>query len=113
MKLITAYIQPHKLQDVKQALYKADVHKMSVTNALGCGAQKGYHESYRGVEFEVNLLKKVRLEIAVNEDFVEKTIEAIIAGARTGSIGDGKIFVTELSDCVRIRTGERDGAAIG
>jgi len=113
MKLITAYIQPHKLQDVKQALYKADVHKMSVTNALGCGAQKGYHESYRGVDFEVNLLKKVRLEIAVNEEFVEKTIEAIIAGARTGTIGDGKIFVTELSDCVRIRTGERDGAAIG
>ena len=113
MKLITAYIQPHKLQDVKQALYKADVHKMSVTNALGCGAQKGYHESYRGVDFEVNLLKKVRLEIAVNEEFVDKTIDAIIAGARTGTIGDGKIFVTELSDCVRIRTGERDGAAIG
>ena len=113
MKLITAYIQPHKLQDVKQALYKADVHKMSVTNALGCGAQKGYHESYRGVDFEVNLLKKVRLEIAVNEEFVEKTVEAIIAGARTGTIGDGKIFITELSDCVRIRTGERDGAAIG
>ena len=113
MKLITAYIQPHKLQDVKKALYAAEVFKMSVTNALGCGAQKGYHESYRGVEFEVNLLKKVRLEIAMNEDFVEKTIEAIIAGARTGSIGDGKIFVTELSDCVRIRTGERDGEAIG
>ena len=113
MKLITAYIQPHRLQDVKQALYKAEVHKMSVTNALGCGAQKGYHESYRGVEFEVNLLKKVRLEIAVNEEFAERTIEAIIAGARTGTIGDGKIFVTDLSDCVRIRTGERGGEAIG
>ncbi len=113
MKLITAYIQPHKLQDVKQALYKAEVHKMSVTNALGCGAQKGYHESYRGVQFEVNLLKKVRLEIAVNEEFTEKTIEAIIAGARTGTIGDGKIFVTDLSDCIRIRTGERGSAAIG
>ena len=113
MKLITAYIQPHKLQDVKQALYKADVHKMSVTNALGCGAQKGYHESYRGVDFEVNLLKKVRLEIAVNEKFAEKTIEAIIEGARTGTIGDGKIFVTDLNDCIRIRTGERGGAAIG
>jgi nitrogen regulatory protein P-II 2 len=113
MKLITAYIQPHKLQDVKQALYKAEVHKMSVTNALGCGAQKGYHESYRGVDFEVNLLKKVRLEIAVNEEYAEKTIEAIIAGARTGTIGDGKIFVTDLSDCIRIRTGEKGGAAIG
>ena len=113
MKLITAYIQPHKLQDVKQALYKAQVHKMSVTNALGCGAQKGYHESYRGVDFEVNLLKKVRLEVAVNEEFAEQTIEAIIAGARTGTIGDGKIFVTDLSDCIRIRTGERGGDAIG
>jgi nitrogen regulatory protein P-II 1 len=113
MKLITAYIQPHKLQDVKKALYAAEVHKMSVTNALGCGAQKGYHESYRGVEFEVNLLKTVRLEIAVNEEFVEQTIEAIITGARTGTIGDGKIFVTDLSDCIRIRTGERGGAAIG
>jgi nitrogen regulatory protein P-II 2 len=113
MKLITAYIQPHKLQDVKQALYKAQVHKMSVTNALGCGAQKGYHESYRGVDFEVNLLKKVRLEVAVNEKFAEQTIEAIIAGARTDTIGDGKIFVTDLSDCIRIRTGERGGDAIG
>jgi len=113
MKLITAYIQPHKLQDVKQALYKADVHKMSVTNALGCGAQKGYHESYRGVDFEVNLLKKVRIEIGVNEEYVEKTVEAIIEGARTGNIGDGKIFVTDLGECIRIRTGEKGGEAIG
>ncbi|MBN2128125.1 MAG: P-II family nitrogen regulator [Sedimentisphaerales bacterium] len=113
MKLITAYIQPHKLQDVKKALYKAEVFRLSVTNALGCGAQKGYHESYRGVDVEVNLLKKVRLEIAVNEDFVDRTVEAIIEGARTGQIGDGKIFVTDLSDCVRIRTGERGSAAIG
>ena len=113
MKLIIAYIQPHKLNDVKQALYKAEVFKMSVTNALGCGAQKGYHESYRGVPFEVNLLKKVRLEIAVNEDFVEKAIDAIIAGARTGQIGDGKIFVVDLPECIRIRTGERGNEAIG
>ena len=113
MKLITAYIQPHKLNDVKQALYRAEVFKMSVTNALGCGAQKGYHESYRGVPFEVNLLKKVRLEIAVNEEFVEKTIDAIVEGARTGQIGDGKIFVVDLPECIRIRTGERGGPAIG
>ena len=113
MKLITAYIQPHKLNDVKKALYQAEVHKMSVTNALGCGAQKGYHESYRGVPFEVNLLKKVRLEIAVNEDFVDKTVDAIIEGARTGQIGDGKIFVTDLPECIRIRTGERGSEAIG
>jgi len=113
MKLVIAYIQPHKLQDVKKALYKVEVYKMSVTNALGCGEQKGYHESYRGVDFEVDLLKKVRLEIAVNEDFVEKTIDAIIEGAKTGEIGDGKIFVLNLTECVRIRTGERDGEAIG
>ena len=113
MKLIVAYIQPHKLQDVKRSLYGAEVFKLSVTNALGCGAQKGYHESYRGVDFEVNLLKKVRIEIAVNEEFAEKTVNAIIEGARTGTIGDGKIFVLDLSDCIRIRTGERGGAAIG
>lgn len=113
MKLVIAYIQPHKLQDVKKALYKAEIYKVSVTNALGCGAQRGYHESYRGVEFEVNLLKKVRIEIAVNEDFVERTINAIVEGARTGQIGDGKIFVLDLPQCIRIRTGERGGQAIG
>ena len=113
MKLIIAYIQPEKLNDVKQALSEAEVFRMSVTNALGCGQQKGYHESYRGVEIEVNLLKKVRLEIAVNTDFVEPTIEAIVKGARTGKIGDGKIFVLPLEHCVRIRTGEKDGEAIG
>ena len=113
MKLIIAYVQPHKLNDVKQALFRAQVHKISVTNALGCGAQKGYHESYRGVDIEVNLLKKVRLEIAVNENFVARTIDAICEGARTGNIGDGKIFVLDLNQCIRIRTGETGGAAIG
>lgn len=113
MKLIIAYIQPHKLQDVKKSLYKAEVFKVSVTNALGCGAQKGYHESYRGVTFEVNLLKKVRLEIAVNENFVDRTINAIIEGARTNQIGDGKIFMLDLPECVRIRTGQRGSEAIG
>ncbi len=113
MKLIIAYIQPHKLDDVKKGLAQADVGKMSVTNSLGCGAQQGYHESYRGVEFDVNLLKKVRLEIAVNEEFVDKTIEAIISSARTGEIGDGKIFILELTDCIRIRTGEKGKDAIG
>jgi nitrogen regulatory protein P-II 1 len=113
MKLVIAYIQPHKLQDVKKALYDAKVYKMSVTNALGCGEQRGYHESYRGVEFEVNLLKKVRLEIALNDDFVDETIEAIVKGARTGQIGDGKIFVLDLPKCIRIRTGEEGNKAIG
>ncbi len=113
MKLIIAYIQPHKLEEVKAALVKAEVGKMSVTNSLGCGAQMGCEESYRGVKFEVNLLKKVRLEIAVNESFVEKTVNAIISAARTGQIGDGKIFITSLDECIRIRTGERGSAAIG
>ena len=113
MKLIIAYIQPEKLNDVKQALYEREVYKISVTNALGCGQQRGYTESYRGVDIEVNLLKKVRLEIAVNEGFVEPTIEAIIQGARTGEIGDGKILVLDLPECIRIRTGERGSAAIG
>jgi nitrogen regulatory protein P-II 1 len=113
MKLIIAYIQPEKLGDVKRELYQAAVYKVSVTNALGCGQQRGYHESYRGVDIEVNLLKKVRLEIAVNETFVEPTIDAICRGARTGQIGDGKILVLPLAECVRIRTGERGGNAIG
>ncbi|MBN2451183.1 MAG: P-II family nitrogen regulator [Lentisphaeria bacterium] len=113
MKLIVAYIQPEKLNDVKRALYEREIFKISVTNALGCGQQKGFHESYRGAEVEVNLLKKVRLEIAVNEAYVQPTIEAIIAGARTGRIGDGKIFVIDLVECIRIRTGETGGEAIG
>ena len=113
MKLVVAYIQPEKLNDVKQALYAADVFKISVTNAMGCGQQKGYHETYRGVDVEVNLLKKTRIEIAVNADFVQPTIDAIVKGARTGNIGDGKIFVLPLERCVRIRTGEEGDDAIG
>ena len=113
MKLIIAMIQPHKLPDVKKALYKKEVYKMTVSNALGCGQQRGFTETYRGVIHEVNLLKKIRLEIAVNKDFVEPTIEAIIKGANTGNIGDGKIFVLDLPECIRIRTGERGNNAIG
>lgn len=113
MKLIIAYIQPDRLTAVKQSLYEKEVFKMSVTNALGCGQQKGYHETYRGADVEVNLLKKVRIEIAVNDDFVEPTVDAIIKGARTGKIGDGKIFIHDLGECIRIRTGERGHDAIG
>lgn len=113
MKLITAFIQPHKLNNVKQELFKEKIYKLSVTNALGCGQQKGYTESYRGVDIEVNLLKKIRLEIAVNEAFVEPTIKAIIDGSRSGEIGDGKIFVTPIEECIRIRSGERGREAIG
>jgi nitrogen regulatory protein P-II 1 len=113
MKLIIAMIQPHKLPDVKQALYDREIYKMTVSNALGCGQQKGYTETYRGVVHEVNLLKKIRLEIAVNDDFVKPTIDAIIKGARSGKIGDGKIFILDLPECIRIRTGETGGTAIG
>lgn len=113
MKLIIAVIQPQRLPEVKRALYDAQVYKMTVTNALGAGEEKGYSETFRGVEYEVTLLKKVRLEIAVNEDFVEPTIDAIIEGARTNNIGDGKIFVHDLDECIRIRTGERGSRAIG
>jgi nitrogen regulatory protein P-II 2 len=113
VKLVIAYIQPHRLNDVKQELYRREIYKLSVTNALGCGQQKGYHESWRGADEEVNLLKKVRLEIAVNDAYLAPTIEGIVAGARTGEIGDGKIFVMALEECIRIRTGETGGPAIG
>ena len=113
MKLIIAMVQPHKLPDVKQELFKKKIYKMSVTNVLGAGQQGGYTETYRGVITRVNLLKKVRLEIAVNEDFVDPTIEAIKKGARSGKIGDGKIFVLDLPRCIRIRTGEEGEKAIG
>lgn len=113
MKLIIAMIQPHKLPDVKQALFDAQVYKMTVTNVLGCGQQKGFSETYRGVVHEINLLKKIRLEIAVNEDFVKPTVQAIIKGAKTGKIGDGKIFILDLPQCIRIRTGEQGEEAVG
>ena len=113
MKMITTLIQPSKLEEVKKALFDADVHKMTVTSALGCGQQKGYMETFRGVKSEINLLDKIRIDIAVNEDFVEPTVEAIIEAARTGTIGDGKIFISELCECIRIRTGERGHEAIG
>jgi nitrogen regulatory protein P-II 1 len=113
MKLIIAVIQPHKLDDVKRALQEAGVSKMTVSNAIGCGQQGGYTESYRGVRTEINLLKKVEIKIAVNEGFVEPTIDAIIKGARSGNIGDGKILVVDLPRCIRIRTGETGEKAIG
>jgi nitrogen regulatory protein P-II 1 len=113
MKKIEAIIQPERLDDVKAELFKAQVFKMTVSRVKGCGQQKGYTESYRGAIYKINLLPKVKIEIAVNENFVEPTIEAIIKGARTGKIGDGKIFVLDLPECIRIRTGERSNEAIG
>ena len=113
MKLIIAYLQPEKLSAVKAELQKAEIGRLSATNALGCGSQLGYEETYRGAKEEINLLKKIRLEIAVNDDFEEKAIAAITTAARTGAIGDGKIFVVDLPRCVRIRTGEEGNEAIG
>ena len=113
MKRVVAYIRPEKLPDVKKALFDAEVFKMSVTNALGCGQQKGYSTTYRGVAQEVNLLKKLRIEIAINDDFLDRTIKAIIKGAKEGRIGDGKIFVSPLEQVIRIRTEETGSDAIG
>jgi len=113
MKKITAYIQPEALNPVKQALYAKEIFKMSVTTALGCGQQAGYTEQYRGAVVEVNLLKKTRLEIVVNDNFVKPCVDAIIEGARTGNIGDGKIFITPVEECIRIRTGEKGPDAVG
>jgi nitrogen regulatory protein P-II 2 len=113
MKYIVAIIQPHKLEEVKQALEAVDVNLMTVSNVLGQGRQKGHTEIYRGAKEVGGLLRKVRLDIAVNEEFMEPTIAAINKGARTGEVGDGKIFVLELADCIRISSGERGGKAIG
>ena len=115
MKLIIAIIQPSKLEAVKAALTDVEVFRLTVMDVQGFGRQKGHSELYRGHEISVNLLRKVQLQIAVNEEFVEPTINAIIKGGRTGpsgEIGDGKIFVLPLEDCIRIRTGERGGEAI-
>jgi nitrogen regulatory protein P-II 1 len=115
MKLIVAIIQPSKLESVKSALTEVEVFRLTVMDVQGFGRQKGHTEVYRGHEFSVNLLRKVRLEIAVNDEFVEPTIDAIIKGGRTGEageIGDGKIFVLPMEDCIRIRTGERGTEAI-
>ena len=115
MKLIIAIIQPHKLEEVKQALEAVEVNLMTVTNVLGQGRQKGHTEIYRGAKEVGGLLRKVRLDIAVNEAFVEPTISAIIQGARRRKreVRDGKIFVLELAECIRISSGERGGVAIG
>jgi nitrogen regulatory protein P-II 1 len=114
VKLIVAYIQHDKLNAVKAELFKSAVSKMSVVaNAMGCGQQKGYTEAYRGHITEINLRPKTRLEIAVNDEFVTLTVEAIVRAARTGNIGDGKIFILPLEECIRIRTGETGIDAIG
>lgn len=115
MKLIIAIIQPYRLEAVKSALSKVEVYRLTIMDCQGFGRQKGQTEVFHGSDFTANLLRKVQLQIAVNDDFVEPTISAIVQGGRTGEtgeIGDGKIFVLPLEDCVRIRTGERGGEAI-
>jgi len=113
MKYVIAIIRPHKLEEVMRELDSEEVYLRTVSEVLGCGRQKGITEVYRGVKEAGNLLRKVKIEIAVNDAYLEPTINAIIRGAREGEIGDGKIFVLALNECVRIRTQERGGEAIG
>jgi nitrogen regulatory protein P-II 2 len=113
MKYIIAVIQPDRVQDVLSRLEEKEIHLVTVSNVLGRGRQKGIAEVYRSHKEPGNLLHKVKLEIAVNEPFVKPAVEAIIAGARTGQIGDGKIFVLDLGEVTRIRTGETGSTAIG
>ena len=112
MKLVVAIIKPFKLDEVREALTAIGVHGMTVTEVKGYGRQKGHTEMYRGAEYVVNFLPKLRLEIAISSDLVEKAVEVISTGARTGQIGDGKIFVTPLEHALRIRTGETDSDAL-
>ena len=113
MKYIVAIIQPDRLDEVLQKLEQKDIHLVTVTNVMGRGRQKGISTFYRSHVEPGNLLKKVKLEIAVNDEFVKPTLDAIIDGARTGEIGDGKIFVLDLQDAIRVRTGEIGEKAIG
>ncbi len=106
MKLVIAYVRPESLASVKQALFSKQIYSMSVTNILGAGRQKGFTEMYRGVQIEVNLLKKVRIEMGLSDDKVDGAIEAIMSAARTGKEGDGVVFVQDLGRAIRVRTGE-------
>jgi nitrogen regulatory protein P-II 2 len=112
MKLVVAIIKPFKLDEVRQALTAIGVHGMTVTEVKGYGRQKGHTEIYRGAEYVVNFLPKLRIEIAVSSDVADKAVEVITANARTGQIGDGKIFVTPIDHALRIRTGETDSDAL-
>jgi len=112
MKIVVAIIKPFKLDEVRDALSKIGVQGLTVTEVKGYGRQKGHTEIYRGAEYAVSFLPKLKIEVAVASDLVDRTIEAISAAARTGQIGDGKIFVSSLEQAVRIRTGERDVDAL-
>ena len=113
MKYIIAIFRPEKLDAVQSALDEKEIHLQTVSNVHGCGTQRGYTEQFRGGRIPVRLVQKVKLEIAVNDRFVAPTVEAISKAARTGNIGDGKIFILPMEECVRIRTGETGGVAIG
>src|SRR5271169_565774 len=112
MKLITAIIKPFKLEEVRDALLKIGVHGMTITEVKGYGRQKGHTEIYRGAEYAVNFLPKIRIEVAVAADAADRVVEAIGIAAKTGQIGDGKIFVAPIEQAVRIRTGETDADAL-
>lgn len=115
MKMIEAIIQPAKLEAVKEALNEVEVVRLTISDVQGFGRQKGHTEVYRGHEYTVNLLRKVKVQIAVNDEFVDKTVDAIVKAGRSGDegkVGDGKIFVLPLDDCIRIRTGERGAEAV-
>ncbi len=113
MKYVIAVIQPDRVQEVLARLEEKEIHLVTVSNVLGRGRQKGVAEVYRSHKEPGSLLRKVKLEIAVNDAYLEPAVEAIVGGARTGDIGDGKIFILELPECIRIRTGEKGGTAIG
>ena len=112
MKIVMAIIKPFKLEEVRDALTAIGVHGLTVTEVKGYGRQKGHTEIYRGAEYAVSFLPKLKIEVAVNSDVADKVVEAIVAAARTGQIGDGKIFVYNLDSAVRIRTGETDKDAL-
>lgn len=114
MKMIIAIIQPHKLEEVKDELSKNEIYRLTVSDVQGYGQQRGKTEVYRGHEYQVNLVRKVKLEIAVNDEFVKPTVDAILKAAKNGEgkIGDGKIFIMPLEEVIRIRTGERGKGAI-
>jgi nitrogen regulatory protein P-II 2 len=112
MKLVTAIIKPFKLDDVREAISEIGIDGLTVTEVKGFGRQKGHTELYRGAEYQVDFLPKVKLEIAVTDDQVERLVEAIVGSAKTGKIGDGKVFVYDLAQAVRIRTGEADDDAL-
>lgn len=112
MKLITAVIKPFKLDDVRDALHEIDIHGMTVTEVKGYGRQKGHTEMYRGAEYVVDFLPKLKIEVALSAEMVDSAVEAIVNAAQTGKIGDGKIFVTSIEQTVRIRTGETGNEAL-